>query len=152
MTTKRANKSSLVRQGRRSVRLSLFERKHLHSPGASVSQENRHGPAAVGQGPSCRAQTWRSVEQEEGAYCDRIDGDDCDCGEDLIGKRDRALLYFAFASRGRRQSETAHATLSKLSPIEGGYLYHLDVGKTLQDGVKAGGSPDKPLLGPPWEQ
>ncbi|MBH1461376.1 site-specific integrase [Stenotrophomonas sp. GD03993] len=73
------------------------------------------------------------------------------CGEDLVGKRDRALLYFAFASGGRRRSETAHATLSKLAPIDGGYLYHLDVGKTLQDGVKAGGSPDKPLLGPPAE-
>lgn len=52
---------------------------------------------------------------------------------------------------GRRRSEAAHATLSKLAPIDGGYLYHLDVGKTLQDGVKAGGSPDKPLLGPSAE-
>ncbi|HEL4235237.1 TPA: site-specific integrase [Stenotrophomonas maltophilia] len=73
------------------------------------------------------------------------------CEDDLVGKRDRALLYFAFASGGRRRSETAHAALSKLAPIDGGYLYHLDVGKTLQEGVKAGGSPDKPLLGPPAE-
>lgn len=71
------------------------------------------------------------------------------CGDDLVGKRDRALLYFAFASGGRRRSETARATLAKLTPIDGGYLYHLDIGKTLQDGVKSGGSPDKPLLGAP---
>ncbi|WP_223494459.1 hypothetical protein [Stenotrophomonas indicatrix] len=47
VTTKRVNKSSLVKQGRRSVRLSLFERKHLHSSGAPVSQEHRHGPAGA---------------------------------------------------------------------------------------------------------
>ncbi|ENE2732137.1 site-specific integrase [Stenotrophomonas maltophilia] len=69
------------------------------------------------------------------------------CADDLVGKRDRALLYFAFASGGRRRSETAGARLENLSEIIGGYLYHLDVGKTLQDGVKAGGSPDKPILG-----
>ena len=58
------------------------------------------------------------------------------CEDDLVGKRDRALLYFAFASGGRRRSETAHAALSKLAPIDGGYLYHLDVGKTLRRASK----------------
>jgi len=69
------------------------------------------------------------------------------CDDDLVGLRDRALLFFSFASGGRRRSETAGARMENLSPIEDGYLYHLDVGKTLQDGVKTGGSPDKPLVG-----
>lgn len=72
------------------------------------------------------------------------------CGADLVSLRDRALLYFAFASGGRRRSETASASMENLRCIgKDGYLYHLDVGKTLPDGVKAGGTPDKPLLGAP---
>ncbi|HFF3781554.1 tyrosine-type recombinase/integrase [Stenotrophomonas maltophilia] len=70
------------------------------------------------------------------------------CGPDLAGVRDRALLSFAFASGGRRRSEVAAATLDHLRALpEGGFVYHLDKGKTLQDGPKTGGSPDKPLLG-----
>jgi len=70
------------------------------------------------------------------------------CGPDLAGLRDRALLCFGFASGGRRRSEMAAATLAHLRALpEGGFVYHLDQGKTLQDGPKAGGSPDKPLLG-----
>lgn len=70
------------------------------------------------------------------------------CGPDLAGLRDRALLCFGFASGGRRRSEMAAATLANLRALpEGGFVYHLDQGKTLQDGPKAGGSPDKPLLG-----
>ncbi|HDS1215934.1 TPA: tyrosine-type recombinase/integrase [Stenotrophomonas maltophilia] len=70
------------------------------------------------------------------------------CGPDLVGVRDRALLYFGFATGGRRRSEVAAATLAHLRALpEGGFVYHLDQGKTLQDGPKAGGSPDKPLLG-----
>ncbi|ARZ74628.1 site-specific integrase [Stenotrophomonas maltophilia] len=70
------------------------------------------------------------------------------CGPDLAGVRDRALLYFGFATGGRRRSEVAAATLAHLRALpEGGFVYHLDQGKTLQDGPKAGGSPDKPLLG-----
>ncbi|WP_313140350.1 integrase [Stenotrophomonas sp.] len=70
------------------------------------------------------------------------------CGPDLAGVRDRALLYFGFASGGRRRSEVAAATVANLRALpEGGFVYHLDQGKTLQDGPHAGGSPDKPLLG-----
>lgn len=72
------------------------------------------------------------------------------CDEDLVGMRDRALLFFSFASGGgRRRSETASARVENLTHIEDGYLYRLDVGKTLQDGVKTGGSPDKPIVGEP---
>jgi len=70
------------------------------------------------------------------------------CGPDLAGVRDRALLYFGFTSGGRRRSEVAAATLAHLRTLpEGGFVYRLDQGKTLQDGPHAGGSPDKPLLG-----
>ncbi len=56
------------------------------------------------------------------------------CGNDLAGLRDRALLCFAFASGGRRRSEVAAATLAHLRPLpEGGFVYRLDQGKTLQD-------------------
>lgn len=70
------------------------------------------------------------------------------CDTSLKGKRDRALLYFAFASGGRRRSEVAHATMANLRPLpDRGFTYLLDSGKTLQAGPAAGGSPDKPILG-----
>lgn len=70
------------------------------------------------------------------------------CDDSLSGKRDRALLYFAFASGGRRRSEVADATMANLRKLPGGgYSYHLDKGKTLQVGPLVGGSPDKPILG-----
>lgn len=38
--------------------------------------------------------------------------------------------------------------MAHLRPLpEGGFVYRLDQGKTLQDGPKVGGSPDKPLVG-----
>lgn len=62
--------------------------------------------------------------------------------------RDRVLVYLGFATGGRRRSEVAAANLAHLRALpEGGFVYHLDQGKTLQDGPKAGGSPDKQLLG-----
>lgn len=70
------------------------------------------------------------------------------CDGTLKGKRDRALLYFAFSSGGRRRSEVAQATMANLSRLrEGGFTYRLDVGKTLQVGPAVGSSPDKPILG-----
>lgn len=64
------------------------------------------------------------------------------CGPDPAGVRDRALLYFVFASGGRRGHSGPPAR-----PARGSFVYHLDQGKTLQDGPHAGGSPDKLLLG-----
>ncbi|MBN8768972.1 MAG: site-specific integrase [Stenotrophomonas nitritireducens] len=70
------------------------------------------------------------------------------CEDSLTGLRDRALLYFAFASGGRRRSEVAAADLSDLRRIGArGYVYRLEHGKTLQDGPKATSTPDKPILG-----
>lgn len=70
------------------------------------------------------------------------------CEDTLTGLRDRALLYFAFASGGRRRSEVAAADLSDLRRIgTRGYVYRLEHGKTLQDGPKTTSTPDKPILG-----
>lgn len=70
------------------------------------------------------------------------------CDGSLEGLRDRALLYFGFASGGRRRSEVAAADLRDLHPQEdGGYVYRLEHSKTQQAGVTTGSHPDKPVLG-----
>lgn len=70
------------------------------------------------------------------------------CDDSLKGKRDRALLYFAFASGGRRRSEVAAADLADLRPLPPhGYVYRLEHSKTQQAGPTAGSTPDKPILG-----
>ncbi|MGE8320883.1 MAG: site-specific integrase [Comamonas sp.] len=57
------------------------------------------------------------------------------CDNSLAGKRDRALLLFAWASGGRRRSEVAGATLEQLHAIAPGqYLYELSHSKTNQTG------------------
>jgi len=58
------------------------------------------------------------------------------CDDSLRGKRDRALLLFAWASGGRRRSEVAAADmkfLKKLGPGE--FSYELAYSKTNQSGV-----------------
>ena len=70
------------------------------------------------------------------------------CDDSLEGLRDRALLYFAFASGGRRRSEIAAADLADLARLpEGGFLYRLHFSKTQQAGPSAGSTPEKPVLG-----
>ncbi|SEI89502.1 site-specific integrase [Frateuria terrea] len=70
------------------------------------------------------------------------------CDSSLEGLRDRALLYFGFASGGRRRSEIAAADLGDLRALpEGGYVYRLEHSKTQQAGPSATSTPDKPLLG-----
>ncbi len=70
------------------------------------------------------------------------------CDDTLEGLRDRALLYFGFASGGRRRSEIAAADLADLRSLpEGGYVYRLEHSKTQQAGPSATSTPDKPILG-----
>lgn len=70
------------------------------------------------------------------------------CDDSLEGLRDRALLYFAFASGGRRRSEVATADLADLRRLdETSYVYHLGHSKTQQAGPTATSTPDKPVLG-----
>jgi integrase len=56
------------------------------------------------------------------------------CGEDLIGKRDRALLLFGWASGGRRRSEIVTATFENVRRDGNGFVYELRRSKTNQSG------------------
>ncbi|WP_213956918.1 site-specific integrase [Variovorax sp. dw_954] len=69
------------------------------------------------------------------------------CDETLRGKRDRALLLFAWATGGRRRSEVAAATLENLRRVDAkSYIYTLTHSKTNQSGIER---PEdvKPLVG-----
>lgn len=69
------------------------------------------------------------------------------CDESLRGKRDRALLLFAWSSGGRRRSEVAGADLAMLTKLpEGGYSYNLDFSKTNQSGAERPEN-HKPVVG-----
>lgn len=58
------------------------------------------------------------------------------CDGSLRGKRDRALLLFAWSSGGRRRSEVAGADMQFLKRVEpAGYIYDLAFSKTNQSGV-----------------
>jgi integrase len=69
------------------------------------------------------------------------------CDDSLRGRRDRALLLFAWSSGGRRRSEVANARMEFLRVVPGGYVYTLISSKTNQSGADL---PEnvKPLLGP----
>jgi integrase len=69
------------------------------------------------------------------------------CDETLRGKRDRALLLFAWATGGRRRSEVAAATTENLRRVDANsYVYTLTHSKTNQSGQDR---PEdvKPLVG-----
>lgn len=69
------------------------------------------------------------------------------CDDSLVGRRDRALLLFAWASGGRRRSEIAAATLDQLERIsETQFIYHLRHSKTNQEATDDGRSA-KPIVG-----
>ncbi len=69
------------------------------------------------------------------------------CDDSLEGRRDRALLYFGFASGGRRRSEIAAAHIQDLQRIdEFTYIYTLLHSKTDQAGPAEGSTPEKPVL------
>lgn len=58
------------------------------------------------------------------------------CDDSLRGKRDRALLLFAWSSGGRRRSEVAGADMQFLRSLDdGSYSYELAHSKTNQAGV-----------------
>ncbi|MGH8109953.1 MAG: site-specific integrase [Arenimonas sp.] len=70
------------------------------------------------------------------------------CDDSLEGKRDRALLYFGFASGGRRRSEIAAADWQDLVKVDANtFIYSLMRSKTEQSGPVAGSVPEKPILG-----
>jgi integrase len=54
------------------------------------------------------------------------------CGDDLLGKRDRALLLFGWASGGRRRSEITAATFENVRRDGEGFVYNLGRSKTNQ--------------------
>jgi integrase len=68
------------------------------------------------------------------------------CGNDLIGKRDRALLLFGWASGGRRRSEITAATFENVRRDGQGFVYHLGKSKTNQSARRQPGSL-KPIQG-----
>ena len=69
------------------------------------------------------------------------------CDDSLRGKRDRALLLFAWASGGRRRSEVAQADMRFLRKVgDREYLYTLAHSKTNQYGREAPEN-QKPVLG-----
>lgn len=72
------------------------------------------------------------------------------CDDSLRGKRDRALLLFAWASGGRRRSEVAGADMQFLKRVPEGFVYTLAYSKTNQAGVDRPEN-SKPLLGPAGE-
>jgi len=70
------------------------------------------------------------------------------CDDSLKGKRDRALLLFAWASGGRRRSEVAAADMKFLKKTgPGAFSYELAFSKTNQSGVDRPEN-HKPVLGP----
>ena len=69
------------------------------------------------------------------------------CDESLKGKRDRALLLFAWSSGGRRRSEVTQAQIEFLRPMGSeGYLYALTHSKTNQSGLDRP-EDHKPVMG-----
>ncbi|MDM0019599.1 site-specific integrase [Variovorax saccharolyticus] len=69
------------------------------------------------------------------------------CDDSLKGKRDRALLLFAWASGGRRRSEVSEAAFENLHRgDEGAYLYTLASSKTNHNG-KIRAEDVKPVVG-----
>ena len=68
------------------------------------------------------------------------------CDDSLRGRRDRALLLFAWASGGRRRSEVASANMKFLKCVPNGFIYTLGYSKTNQGGRDRPEN-DKPLLG-----
>lgn len=68
------------------------------------------------------------------------------CDDSLRGRRDRALLLFAWASGGRRRYEISNADMKFLKRVPNGFTYTLVHSKTNQTGRERPEN-EKPLLG-----
>jgi len=68
------------------------------------------------------------------------------CDESLAGKRDCALLLFAFSSGGRRRSEVVSATMENTRRTSSGFVFTLAHAKTNQGGQERPEN-DKPISG-----
>lgn len=69
------------------------------------------------------------------------------CDDSVRGKRDRAMLLFAWASGGRRRSEVTDATMENLRNHSGrGYVYVMARSKSNQEGWQDASS-NKPVAG-----
>lgn len=69
------------------------------------------------------------------------------CDESLKGKRDRALLHFAWSSGGRRRSEAVQASFDNVRRLAPGqFVYTLGVTKTNQSG-ELRPEDQKPVIG-----
>ncbi|QVQ29635.1 site-specific integrase [Achromobacter deleyi] len=68
------------------------------------------------------------------------------CDDSLRGKRDRALLLFAWASGGRRRSEVVRATMENTQRTAEGFLYSMTHSKTNQTGASRADD-QKPIVG-----
>jgi integrase len=68
------------------------------------------------------------------------------CGDDLTGKRDRALMLFGWASGGRRRSEIVAATFENVRRDGDGFVYHLARAKSSPGGPKDSKN-SKPIQG-----
>lgn len=96
-----------------------------------------------------RRAAWKRGEaprKKTPAIRDAIEAMAATCDESLQGLRDKALLYFAWASGGRRRSEVVTATVEQLTVLDSEMcLFNLGQSKTDQSGDS--GPRAKPLRG-----
>lgn len=86
-------------------------------------------------------------QKKEALTKDPLDALLATCDESLKGRRDRALLLFAWASGGRRRSEVAGADmrfLRRVGPSD--FMYNLAYSKSNQSGLEAPEN-GKPVVG-----
>ena len=75
--------------------------------------------------------------QKDALTRERLEAVLATCDNSLAGRRDRALLLFAWASGGRRRSEVAGASLANLRQLgPESYVYTLRHSKTNQAGIE----------------
>lgn len=119
----------------------LHRSRHLDSP--TDHEEVRRLMRAVRSAHARRGQLARGADPLHADHLQRL-LDTCD--DSPLGVRDRALLYFGFASGGRRRSEIVGADLALLRPDGADYTYNLAFSKTNQTGTDLPEN-HKPILG-----